>query len=137
MALGKTIREFGVKVSLLFDKSKVEDSKKSIEGVANGLKNIGIQVASAATALLGIASISSQNSRELEQNSAALGINVERLQELEYAAKVTAGVSREELGGALEGLSKTLYEARNNNVEAARTLIRMGVPLSMITDKTT
>ena len=135
MALGETIREFGVKVSLLFDKSKVEDSKKAIEGVADGMKSVAVQVASAAGALLGIAGISSANSRSLELNSQQLGINVERLQELEYAAKVTAGVSREELTGALEGVSKTLFEARNNNVEAAQSLIRMGVPLSMITNK--
>jgi hypothetical protein len=135
MALGKVIRELGVKISLAFDKGKVDQAKKSIDEVGIGLKDMAKQVAAASSALLGIAAISSNNSRKLEQNSAALGINVERLQELEYAAKVAAGISRDELGGALEGLSKTLFEARSNNVQAAQTLIRLGVPLEMISDK--
>lgn len=135
MGLGKAIRDFKVNVSLGFDKKKVDDAKKSIEEMGAGLKSIGVQVALASAALLGLAENAGRHSRSLQNNSAQLGINVEKLQELEYAAKIAAGVSREELTGSLEGLSKTLFEARNNNVEAARTLIRLGVPFEMIANK--
>lgn len=131
----KTIRKLGVSVSLLFDKSKVEAANKAIKDMAGGLKGVGLAVSGASGALFGMAGITSHHSRELEQNSESLGVNVERLQELQYAAQVAAGVTKDELGGALEGLSKTLFEARNNNVDAARTLIRLGIPLDMVRDK--
>lgn len=129
MGLGKTIREFGVKISLAFDKHKVEEAKSAIEEVGKSLKEIGLHVAEASAAMLEFANIAGEHSRALEENSAQLGINVEKLQELQYAAKVAANVSSEELNGALQGISKTLFEARNNNVEAAKTFVNLGITL--------
>lgn len=135
MALGKIIREFGVKLSLVFDEKKIEKANKSMEEMGRGLKEIGLHVAEASAALFELANISGEHSRHLEENSEQLGINVERLQELGYAAKVAAGISQEELVGSLESVSKTLDEARRGSLESAQSLIRLGVPLSLITDR--
>lgn len=135
MSMSSVIREFGVKVSLIFDKKTAEDINSSIGKITGGVKTLAVMGAGAAASMLELANIASTHSRALQQNSQALGINVERLQELQFAAKVAAGVSEDELTGALEGVSKTLFDARNNNVEAAQTLIRLGVPLKMISDK--
>lgn len=132
MGFGTVIREFGVKISLGFDPKKAKDAKKNVEDIGHAMRETGLKIAAAGAALFEMVNISSSHSRALEENSAQLGINVEKLQELQYAAKVAANVGAEELSGALEGMSKTLFEARNGNVEAAQSFIRMGVSLDAI-----
>lgn len=136
MALGNVLKEFGVKLTLAFDKKKAADAQRAIAGLAKDMKSLALEVSGASATLLGFAAIASANGRELQQNADMLGINVERLQELEYAAKVAADVSRGELMGALEGVSATLDKARHSDVMAAESLIRLGIPIQMITDRT-
>lgn len=131
----KNIRELGVKLSLVFNAASVLSATKLLSGMSSSAKTLALGIGSAASSILGLTAAASENSRDLDQNSKALGINVESLEELQYAASVAAGVSKEELTGALEGLSKTLFEARNNNVEAGQTLIRLGLPIDMLTTK--
>lgn len=135
MSISNIIRDFGVRVSMIFDKKTADDANARIGVIEKNLKFLSIAAVGSAAGILEIANIASTQSRALQTNSQQLGINVERLQELEYAAKVTANVGVDELTDTLQGLAKTLFEARNNNVEAAQTLIRMGVPLKMITDR--
>ena len=44
----KSIREIGVKLSLLWDKKHAEDAHKAINGLASSMKGIGAQAAAAA-----------------------------------------------------------------------------------------
>ena len=136
MALQEIIRNLGVRVSMIFDKKTAEEVHGSVNKISFGLKSLVLGFSEAAAGAFAFGAIAGSNSRALQQSSQALGINVERLQELQFAAKVAANVGTDELNGSLEGLAKTLFEARNNNVEASRTLIRMGVPLDLITNKT-
>lgn len=135
MALGNILKEFGVKISMVLDKKKVEEAKKAVDQMGKDMRSLAITVSAASAAVFEFANIASSNSRELQQNADMLGINVERLQELEYAAKVAANVSRGELMGALEGVSSTLDKARHSDVMAAESLIRLGVPLEMISNR--
>lgn len=125
MPLGETLREFGVKISLAFDKKKVDEAKAKIDSLSSQLQHFSFGVAAAAAAIFEFANLSSSNSRDLQQNADLLGINVERLQELEYAAKVAAGVSRGELVGALEAVSDTMDRARHGDVMASEGLLRL------------
>lgn len=135
MSIAATIRELGVKVSLLFNAKEAKEADASIEKIAGSLKGVGIAAIGAAGSIFGFAKGAASSGRELEENATQLGVNVEALQELEYAAKIAAGVNREELVSSLESVSKTLFEARNNSADAARTLIRLGVPIDMISNK--
>lgn len=129
------LKEFGVKLTLDFDKKKGDEAKKHVAELGKQMKELAVHVAEASAAIFGLAAITGENARGLEESSEALGINVERLQELGYAAKVAADVSRGELIGALEGVSNTLDRARHSDVMAAESLVRLGVPMQMITDK--
>lgn len=135
MGLGAVLREFGVKLTLDFDKKKVEEAKRNVEEVGAAMRTVGLQIAAAATTLFGFAAVTSHNSRELQQNAQMLGLNVERLQELEYAAKVAAGATRGDLMGALESISGTLDRARHSDVMASQSLVALGIPLDMIMNK--
>lgn len=134
MALGNIIREFGVKISMAFEKEKAEKAKKSIEEVGRSLREMGLHAAEAAAAIFEIANMAGEHSRSLEENSKMLGVNVERLQELEYAAKVAAGVNREELVGSLEGLNSTLFKFRTGSPEAVEAFVRLGISSSELAD---
>ena len=136
MGLGTVIRELGVKVSLLFDKKSATEAHNKIEDLSDVLRKTSLRVAEVSATLLGLAKVASSNSRELANHSEILGVNVEKLQELEYAAKVAADVGREELMGSLEGISKALYEARRGNVDALYSINRLGLGLDVMADST-
>lgn len=136
MGLGKIIREFGVKVNLGFDAKAAKAAKASVTDLSNGMKSLGKELAAVSAAMFGTAAIAASHSKALQENSAQLGVNVEALQELEYAAKVTSGVGREELMGTLQGISQKLFEARNNNQEAAASFKQLGISVQDIADPT-
>lgn len=131
------LKQFGISLTLEFDKKKTDLAKKEVGELGKQMRDIALHVAEASAAIFEFANLAGENSRSLEENSDMLGINVERLQELSYAAKVAANVSRGELVGALESVSTTLDKARHSDVMAAESLVRLGIPLEMITDKTT
>lgn len=135
MGLGSTLKEFGVKLNLVFDKKAAEEAHERITKLGEQMMEIGLHAAEAGAAILEMANLAGEHSRSLEENSEMLGVNVERLQELAYAAKVAANFSQGELVGALESVSTTLDKVRHGDVEAAQGFIRLGVPLSMITDR--
>ena len=127
MGLGKTIREFGVKLSLAYDKGGFEQANKSISTMAGTLKEIGFGAAAAAGTIFGFAEAAASNAKDLQLYSSTLGISAERLQELAYGAKIAANVNREDLMGALEGVSKTLDDVKRGNLEAGATFTGLGI----------
>jgi hypothetical protein len=131
----KTIRELGVKLSLVWDKSQADKADNAIRGLANAMKGIGAQAAAAAGTMFAFAEATAANAQDLKLHSETLGISSERLQELSYAAKIAANVSRDELMGALEGVSSTLDNVRKGNVDAAMTFNRLGLSADIITNK--
>lgn len=124
------LREFFVQASLKYDSKAWSNFNQKVSAVGGNLRSIGTAVAGASAALLGVTKVASSNSRELDLNSQSLGINVKRLQELEFAAKDVANVSRGELTGALEGISQSLIEAeRSGNVG---TFQQIGIDLATL-----
>lgn len=124
-AFGETLREFGVKISLAFDRQKVDQVTQKIEKLGADMRRFSLEVGGAAAAIFEFGNLSSSNARNLQQNADLLGLNVENLQELAYAAKVAAGVSREELVGALESVSETMDKARHGDVMASEGMLRL------------
>lgn len=133
MGLANVIRQFTVGVSMVLDKAGADKTKKAVMDLGKDLALFGGTVAAAGASLFELANVSGSHSRELENQAAQLGLTTDKLQELGYAAKITANISQDELVGALEGVSKTLYEARNISSDAARTFQKLGVPLELIT----
>lgn len=127
------LKEFTVGVSLLYDKAGMSKISSEISNLGSDLKKFAFAVTGAAATLFELTNISSSHSRELQNESMQLGLTTDKLQELGYAAKVTSDVGQEELSGTLQGLSKTLFDARNNSADAARTIQRLGVSFDHIT----
>ena len=127
MALGKIIREFGVKLSLAYDKGGFEQANSAVDKMSSTLKEIGFGAAAAAATIFGFAEATAGNAKDLELYSQTLGISAERLQELAYGAKIAANVNRDELMGALEGVSGTLDQVKRGNLEAGSTFTALGI----------
>ena len=126
--LGDALKEFGVKVTLAFDKAKVEEAKKNVAELGREMKGVAISIAAASASLFAFANAASSNEQSATaKRRYAWVLNVERLQELEYAAKVAAGVSREELTGALTGVAETLDKVAHGDVMAGDAFKTIGV----------
>jgi hypothetical protein len=123
---GETIREFGVKLSLQFDKKGFEAAGEKVEKISSNLRHFSFEIAGAATAFLGFAALSGITARKLENQADILGINTEELQRYAYAAKIAAGTTEEDFAGALGTLGDTLNEVRRGNIEAGAALNSLG-----------
>jgi hypothetical protein len=133
VAIGKTLREFGVKLALQFDASKAKQADAQIGSMVAGMKSLAFQAAAAASSIMGVAAVTSHNARTLDQNSKQLGLSTSALQEWEYAAKIAAGVGREELMGTMSGISAKLFEAQTVTTEAGQAFTRLGVNIGTLT----
>lgn len=125
MGFGEILREFGVKIGLDFDKKALEEANRKIEKIGSEMRRFSIEVAAAAGAIFEFGNLASSNSRDLQQTSQMLGVSTDQLQEFAYAAKVAAGVSRNELVGSLEAVSETMDKARHGDVMASEGLLRL------------
>lgn len=136
MALGNVLREFVVRASLQYDDKSFSKFDSAVGKAATSAKNLSIAIAGAATTIFGFAKVTANNARDLDNYSRQLGINSERLQELSFAAEEAAGVSRDELVGALQSVSQTLDDVRKGNINAASGYARLGLANELITDRT-
>ncbi|MFW1499207.1 hypothetical protein ACEWBF_22815, partial [Vibrio parahaemolyticus] len=66
MALGKYIREFGVKLSLAYDKGSFETANKAVGNMAGLLKEVGFGAAAAAGTIFGFAEAAAGNAKDLQ-----------------------------------------------------------------------
>jgi len=123
---GDIIREFGVKVSLLFDSKKIDQAEGRIKKFASELKTFAMGVAATSAALFESQNLFTTNARSLQNQADMLGVTTEKLQEYEYAAKVAANVNREDLVGSMEALATTMDKARAGDVEARQALENIG-----------
>jgi hypothetical protein len=123
---GEVVRElitvwgFDVKDAPLKKLDKSIDVIKTSLKVATGL-TVGL-----GASLFGIAKTVANVGDEAMKSSRALGVNVESLQELRYAADL-AGVSKEDLNVSLQRLSRNAYEAATGNKELGKTFSALGV----------
>lgn len=132
--MNNILREFGVKLGLDFDPSKAEKAKKQIEELGTHMKSLGFEVAAATGSILALMGITGEHAHALENQSKEIGITTDKLQEMQFAAKKVAGVTNEELTGALQGLTGQLFEARTNNAEAIKSFGMLGFTMEEISD---
>ncbi len=125
MGLAENIQEFGVQISLAFDSKKAEIAHEKIQKLGSELKSLSIGVAAAAAGVFEMGNLFSSNARSLSDQSAILGITTDQLQEFEYAAKVAANVTRDDLVSSLQTLGSTLDKARAGDVDSRNSLMQM------------
>jgi hypothetical protein len=126
MALGETLREFGVKVSLNWDAKKFEEAQNKVDKFGGKLKGFAFEIAGTAAGLFGIGKAATFYARNIQNQADLLGISTEALQDYGYAAKVAADVNQDELNGSLQTLADTMDKARAGNLEARQSLMQIG-----------
>ena len=131
-----TLKEFFVKASLKYDKAKFEKFDQQIMVISGNLRGMATQVSAAAAAVFGLTKMTASNSREMSIQSEALGMNVERLQELAYSAKIGADVNRNELYGSLQSISRVLYSVRMGTLSAADASAQLQIDQGILADHT-
>ena len=131
----KVIRELGVKLSLVYDKSAMTQAQTAVEKISSNMKSLGMGIGAAAGTMFGFTEATASNARELKLMSDTLGINVEALQEMSYAAKTMANVGRGDLMGALTGVSETLDKVRQGSPEAAMAFNRLGLSADVVSNR--
>jgi hypothetical protein len=126
MGFGEVLREFGVKVAFGFDDKKVDKASDKVEKFAGKLRGFALEAAGVTAGLFAIENSFTSNARGLENQAHLLGINTDKLQEYEYAAKVVGDVNRDELVDSLQKLGDTMDQARAGNVDARKSLEQLG-----------
>jgi hypothetical protein len=126
MAFGEVLREFGVKVTLAFDGKKIDAAADKIDKFGEKLRGFALGVTGATAGLYEFQNLFTTNARSLQNQAQILGINTEKLQEYEYAAKVAGDVNRDELVDSLHKLGDTMDQARAGNIDARRSLEQLG-----------
>lgn len=120
------IRELLAKLGIELDKSSFTAADVLLQGAKLGLVAIG-GAALAATAGLGaLVHDLVETASALNDTSQAIGVNVETLQELAYAAKLN-GAGLEEVSTALGKLGKLMYAASQGNDEAVKAFSALHV----------
>lgn len=126
MGFGEIIREFGVKVSLAFDGKKFDEVDNKVTKLKGELQSFALEVAGATAGIFEFQNLFTSNARSLQNQSDLLGINTQKLQEYEYAAKVAADVNREDLVSSLQTLGNTMDKARAGDLAARQALEQIG-----------
>lgn len=118
-----TLRELVTVWGFDIDAKPLERLEKRIESTKETIKHILEAGAEAAASLFEMARETAKAGDEAVKMSQRVGVGVEKLQELKYAAQLS-DVEFEELGLGLKFLSKNLFEASKGS-ESARNSFRM------------
>lgn len=106
---------------------------KRLAAWGSSLVTIGSRIfaagAAASGALVAMATSFARTGSELERVAATIGISVESLSELRYAAE-QSGMSFEELQNAFKGIDNFLGQLRSGSAEAVQTLGQLGLSVT-------
>lgn len=120
-----TVRELITKWGFDVDDKPLKKMDQKIAELKSSLLVVGGAAAAAAGTLFGIAKTTADAGDHALKMSQKLGIGVEALQELTFAAKLS-DVSAEQLGQSIGFLSKNLTAARDGNKEANKSFAVLG-----------
>lgn len=124
-----TVRELITKWGFDVDDKPLKKMDAKIAELKSSLFMVGGAAAAAAGTLFGIAKTTADAGDHALKMSQKLGIGVEALQELQFAAKLS-DVSSEQLGQSLGLLSKNLTAAKGGNKEAIKSFAVLGEKVS-------
>lgn len=115
---GTTIRELITKWGFEVDKEPLEKLEHQFESLKETFTKIFEVGAEAALSIFEVARETSEAGVQAQRMSDRLGIGIEAMQELQYAAKL-GGVSAEEFGTSLQHFNKGLADAKTGSGGAA------------------
>lgn len=120
------IKELFAKIGFQLDEEAFAKAEKAFASMGAGLAAVGAAAVAAGALFVHFMGEIAESTVELERNAEKVGININALQGLQYAAQ-RSGVSAEELVKGIGHLDKMLYEASMGSVDAAYSLQKLGV----------
>ena len=123
-----TLREFVTKWGFDVDDKPLKQAELSVQALGSSIKSVSLVAAGAAASIFGIVKSVAAQGDQAVKTSQRIGINVEALQELQYAAKLS-DVENEELTMGLVKLSNAAVSASQGSKEAGKAFSQMGVKI--------
>lgn len=118
-----------------FDKA-MKDNTQSVDGLQSGLSEM-IEMGTKAFQVLAVADLARQfvsnmkdmidEMDQLGKSAQVVGVNVEKLQELQYGLKLGAGLDDGAATAALQRFGDKLADVNNKTSDAARVMREMGI----------
>lgn len=121
-----TLQELVTKYSFEVDDKAIDIAEKKLANLERTALLIGGTIIAAAGTLFGFAKMTASAGNEAAKMSQKLGLGVERLQELQYAAKL-ADVDTHQFNTSLRFLNKNMIDANDGNKQTAFQFARLGV----------
>ena len=118
------VQELFTKWGFEIDGEPLKKLEMGIDSLTSKINIVGGSAVAAATAMFGFAKFTADAGDHILHTSEMLGVNIEQLQRLQFAAKL-ANVSNEEFSNSLRFLGKNLIEAKKGTgdaIEAFRKL---------------
>lgn len=129
------IRELAIAIDLKADMKALKKLEASVDSISHGLTRLAIGSAAVAGTIFGFAKATSHAAAEAKDSAEIVGVNVERFQELTFAAQKFGNVSREELVTGLRFLSLNLDKARRGSKESVDAFKRLGLASTVLANK--
>ncbi len=121
-----TVRELVVKWGFDVNTKPIDDLNKTIKQTSVSVAAVGAAVAAAGATLFGFAKFTADAGDEALKTSQKLGIGVESLQKLGFAAKL-ANIDSHEFAMSLNFLNRNAVEALKGNKDTAAAFKALGV----------
>jgi len=128
------VEELVAKLGLEFDDTELKKFEEKMAGLGSTVKSFSFALAGAAGSIFAIAKFTSNAGDEALKMSQRLGVNIEALQELGYAAKL-ADIEHGELAQSIGLLNKNVTEAMSGNSELAGAFKKVGISVAQFRGK--
>lgn len=123
-----TLQELVTKYTFDIKADPLNKLNDSLENTVAFATKVGAAAGAAASAIFGIVKFTADAGDQAYKMSQKIGISVERLQELQYAAKLS-DVEAENFGVSMRFLSRNMNDAVNGSKEAQKTFKALGVSI--------
>lgn len=127
VVLQELVTLFGFEV----DDHSIHKLNESIETIKHGITALAVSIAGSAFGIFEIVHATGEAGEQLNLMSKRLGIGVESLQGLQYAAHL-ANVSSEDLGRSVGFLNRALYNAKTEGGQSLRAFNSLGISLNQV-----
>lgn len=121
-----TIRELVTKWAFDIDDKPIKNVEAKFSNLTASVAQLGLGVAAAAGTIFGIVKTTANAGDEALKTSQKIGVNVEALQELQYAGSL-ADLSNDQLATGFKFLNKNMVEATKAGSEQAKVFNKLGV----------
>ena len=128
-----TVRELVTRWGVKTDTKGIDKMNKAIKATKVAVLAIGVATVAAAAGLFGLAKSVADVGDNLAKTAKQLGLNVNALQELTFAAGI-GGVAQAELVTGIRKFTRTVLEARRGTETYARVFRELGIDTATVND---